>query len=214
MKKHYPDTKSDMSTVMMERTLGMCKPNGFMAMINIPVWMFLSSYEKLRKHLIAENTIINMAHPGRGIFGSDFGTTTFVIGKNYVSGYAGLYCRLFDKQGEVQSIEERERAFLSGKGRYAAQQSNFSKIPGSPVAYWVSDKMLTAFSGKKISDVAETCMGLTTGDNGKFLRLWYEVAITKLKFDAKNSDDAKQSKAKWFPYHKGGEIRRWYGNND
>ena len=214
VKKHYPDTKSDMSTVMMERTLKMCKPNGFMAMINIPVWMFLSSYEKLREHLISENTIMSMVHPGRGIFGSDFGTTSFVIGKSHVPGYMGSYCRLFDKQGEVQSIEEREQAFLSGKGRYTAQQSNFSKIPGSPVAYWVSDKMLTAFSGKKISDVAETCMGLTTGDNGKFLRLWYEVAITKLKFDAKNSDDAKQSKAKWFPYHKGGEFRRWYGNND
>ena len=204
VKKHYPDTKSDMSTVMMERTLQMCKPNGFMSMINIPVWMFLSSYEKLREHLIAENTIINMVHPGRGIFGSDFGTTTFVIEKNYVPGYAGLYCRLFNKQGEVQSIEEREQAFLSGKGRYTALQSNFSKIPGLPVAYWVSDKFIAAFekgiSIDKISDF--TGSQHKTADNEKYLRYWW--GISRREID--NHD--------WIFYIKGGEYRKWYGNID
>ena len=215
VKKHYPDTKSDMSTVMMERTLQMCKPNGFMSMINIPVWMFLSSYEKLREHLIAENTIINMVHPGRGIFGSDFGTTTFVIGKNYVPGYAGLYCRLFNKQGEVQSIEEREQAFLSGKGRYTAQQSNFSKIPGSPVAYWVSKKFISNFEkGRLLGTLADSKQGLATADNNRFLREWYEVQYSKIKFDADSIDDAAHSNCKWFPYNKGGEFRKWYGNND
>ena len=204
VKKHYPDTKSDMSTVMMERTLQMCKPNGFMSMINIPVWMFLSSYEKLREHLIAENTIINMVHPGRGIFGSDFGTTTFVIEKNYVPGYAGFYCRLFNKQGEVQSIEEREQAFISGKGRYTALQSNFSKIPGSPVAYWVSDKFIAAFekgiSIDKISDF--TGSQHKTADNEKYLRYWW--GISRREID--NHD--------WIFYIKGGEYRKWYGNID
>ena len=213
VKKNYPDTKSDMSTVMMERTLKMCKYNGFMSMINIPVWMFLSSYEKLREHIITENTIINMVHPGRGIFGSDFGTTSFVIGKEHIPGYKGSYCRLFDKQGEVQSIEEREQAFLSGKGRYTAQQENFSKIPGSPVAYWVSDALYACFGKTKIKDVARARSGMSTTDNERFLRFWYEIDFTNAMFDCLSLEMAKQSNLKWFPYNKGGDFRKWYGNN-
>ena len=83
-----------------------------------------------------------------------------------------------------------------------------------PVAYWISKAMLKAFEGNRVSDVADTCMGMTTGDNGQFLRLWYEVSNTKIKYDVRNAFEAKESKAKWFPYHKGGEFRRWYGNND
>lgn len=214
VKKNYSDSKSDLSTVFMEQTLQFCTSNGFMAMINIPVWMFLSSYEKLRQKLLLQNTISSMVHPGRGIFGSDFGTTAFVIGKTYISGYAGSYRRLFEKQGEVESIEEREQAFLSRKGSFTARQDNFPKIPGAPVAYWVSSKMIQAFEGAKVDDVADTCMGMTTGDNGRFLRLWHEVARERIKFDAKSVDEAIKSHAKWFPYHKGGEFRRWYGNND
>ena len=214
VKKHYPDTKSDMSTVMMERSLTLCKTTGFMAMINIPVWMFLSSYEKLREHLITENTIINMVHPGRGIFGSDFGTTTFVIGKTHIQGYSGMYCRLFDKQGEVQGIEEREQAFLSGKGRYTAQQSNFSKIPGSPVAYWVSKQFIDCFQNQVISDIAQARLGMATANNDRFLRLWHEIALIKIGFNVKSRDEAQISKKKFFPYNKGGEFRKWYGNRD
>ena len=209
VKKHYPDTKSDMSTVMMERTLQMCKPNGFMSMINIPVWMFLSSYEKLREHLIDENTIINMIHPGRGIFGSDFGTTTFVIGKNYVPGYAGLYCRLFNKQGEVQSIEEREQAFLSGKGRYTALQSNFSKIPGSPVAYWASKALFSVFEqGSLLCNFAQPKQGMSTCDVNHFTRFWAEVSVTRT-----NINDA-HNLLYWVRYNKGGNYRKWYGNKE
>ena len=204
VKKHYPDAKSDMSTVMMERTLQMCKRDGFMTMINIPVWMFLSSYEKLRDHLITENTIINMVHPGRGIFGSDFGTTSFVIGKTYVQKYKGTYCRLFDKQGEVQGIEEREQAFLSGKGRYTAQQSNFSKIPGLPVAYWVSENFITAFEkGISINQISDfTGSQHKTADNEKYLRYWWGINRSEI-------DDHD-----WIFYIKGGEYRKWYGNID
>ena len=112
VKEHYPNTKSDLSTVFMEKCLDFCNENGFMSMINIPVWMFLSSYEDLRKSILKNNTYINMVHSGRGIFGSDFGTTSFVIAKNHVSSYIGRYRRLFDKQGEVKSIEERNRQFI------------------------------------------------------------------------------------------------------
>lgn len=214
LKRIYPDSKSDLSTVFMEKALSLCKIDGYMAMINIPVWMFLSSYEKLREKIISQNTFISMVHPGRGIFGSDFGTTTFVIAKRHINNYIGQYRRLFDKQGEVESIEQREMTFFENKGRFTANQSNFSKIPGSPIAYWVSGAMLRVFDGTKVADVAETCMGLTTGDNGKFLRLWFEVSYRNIKFNANNAFEANNSKAKWFPYHKGGEFRRWYGNND
>ncbi len=101
VKKNYPDSKSDMSTVCMEKTLSMCNSHGYMAMINIPVWMFLSSYEKLRKNLLSNDLVVSMVHPGRGIFGSDFGTTSFVFQKNQIVGYKGCYCRLFDALGEV-----------------------------------------------------------------------------------------------------------------
>ena len=175
VKKYYPDTKSDMSTVCMERTLNMCNAHGYMAMINIPVWMFISSYEKLREKLLRENTIVNMVHPGRGIFGSDFGTTAFVIAKAHLQCYKGHYRRLFDKQGEVESIEQREQRFFEKRGVFYTTQDNFSKIPGSPVTYWVSDNLRNAFGEKKLSDYACQKTRISTGDNDRFMRKWFET---------------------------------------
>lgn len=215
VKKNYPDTKSDMSTVCMERTLNMCNAHGYMAMINIPVWMFLSSYEKLREKMLRENTIVSMVHPGRGIFGSDFGTTSFVIAKAHLQGYKGHYRRLFDKQGEVESVEQREQRFFEKRGVFYATQDNFSKIPGSPVAYWVSDSLLNAFvKGTYLGALAESKQGLATADNNRFLRLWYEVENDKVCYSCKNTEESKNDLYKWYPYNKGGEFRKWYGNND
>ena len=215
VKKNYPDSKSDMSTVCMEKTLSMCRKNGFMTMINIPVWMFLASYENLRNALLRDNTIINMIHPGRGIFGSDFGTTTFVFRKSNSCGYVGCYHRLFDTQGEVKSNEEREKAFLERKGQYYTDQLNFSKIPGTPVAYWVSDTLMEAFAkGIFVGDICEPRVGMATANNDRFIRLWYEVSMNKIGLGMKNREEAVSSKKKWFPFSKGGEFRKWYGNND
>ena len=207
VKSNYPNTKSDMSTVFMEKTVKMCKKTGYMSMINIPVWMFLSSYEKLRKSLIAQDTFANMAHFGRGVFGSDFGTTAFVIAKAHINGYKGIYCRLFEKQGAVDSVETKEKWFLEGMGRFVADQSNFSKIPGSPVAYWVSSAFLRAFSaGTQLGCDFRVSEGVKTGDNERFLRHWYEIASTVFSFS--KLDFSK----KWYPHHKGGDYRKWYGN--
>ena len=206
-KKYYPDTKSDLSTMFMEKCLQLCCSHGYISMINIPVWMFLSSYEKLRENIISNNTFINMVHPGRGIFGSDFGTTTFTIGKKHIAGYLGSYRRLFEKQVEVKSNDIRERTFLSGKGAYTANQENFSKIPGSPVAYWVSNQFISAFEvGKMLGEFIPVKKGMDTGDNNYFLKLWFEVS--------NNSIDLFYHSKKWIPYDKGGDFRRWYGNND
>ena len=213
VKSNYPNTKSDMSTVFMEKTVKMCKKTGYMSMINIPVWMFLSSYEKLRESLIAQDTFANMVHFGRGVFGSDFGTTAFVIAKSNIHGYKGTYCRLFEKQGAVDSVETKEKWFLEGKGRFVADQSNFSKIPGSPVAYWVSDNVFQLYAeSKKIADYGYARQGIATGENDRFMRNWYEPDFHKVACPPEKYIG--DTKMKWYPYHKGGEYRKWYGNND
>jgi len=186
-----------------------------MSMINIPVWMFLSSYERLREKILINNTLISMVHPGRGIFGSDFGSVSFVISKYSLRNYKGTYHRLFDNQGEVKSVEEREKSYLNGKGVFHSQQESFSKIPGSPIAYWLSDKFIKAFEkGVLLGMLADSKQGIATADNNRFLRLWYEVENISTKYDAENQSDAELSNKKWFPYNKGGEFRKWYGNND
>lgn len=215
VKKHYPDSKSDMSTVMMEKTLAMCNENGFMSMINIPVWMFLSSYEKLRNKILKQNTYVNMLHFGRGVFGSDFGSTAFVISKKRIENYRASYRRLFDKQGAVDSVEVKEQWFFEGKGKYVAQQENFAKIPGAPVAYWVSEAFVKNFSlGKPLSEFAEPRAGLATGDNDKFERWWFEVLFNNIGFGFDSTESAKLSEYRWFPCNSGGDFRKWSFNNE
>ena len=174
-------------------------------MINIPVWMFISSYEKLRKSILENNTYSSMLHLGRGIFGSDFGTTSFVIFKQHIDNYKGNYRRLFEKQGAVDSIDEKEQKFFFGQGSFVACQENFAKIPGAPVAYWVSEKLLQAYRGTVLSDVSNPCKGIDTGNNDMFLRFWFEPCNTVGEIPICN---------KWYPYNKGGSYRKWYGNND
>ncbi|MDO5300771.1 MAG: BREX-1 system adenine-specific DNA-methyltransferase PglX, partial [Clostridia bacterium] len=203
VKEHYPDTKSDMSTVCMEMALNTCKPTGYVSMLNIPVWMFLSSYEKLRKGIISNNTIINMVHFGRGVFGSDFGTTSFVIAKQQIPFYAGTYRRLFDQQGAVDTVEQKEKWFFEGKGYFTAQQENFLKIPGAPVGYWVSGKLIDAFqNGISINDISLfTGSQNITANNEKYLRYIWEISKTEVGINKR-----------WAFYIKGGLYRKWYGN--
>ena len=215
VKEKYPDTKSDMSTVFMERIVKMCNDMGYISMLNIPVWMFLSSYEKLRHSLLENQTLVNMVHPGRGIFGSDFGTTTFVILNKHIKGYNGHYRRLFDKQGEVESVEQREQRFFEKRGVYFSSQDNFSKIPGSPVAYWVMPQLFSVFEmSENIGEIADVRIGMGTGNNDLFLRKWWEVHNGKIGFTIANIKEADSSQKKFFPYGKGGDCRRWYGNQE
>ena len=213
VKKNFPDSKSDLSTCFMEQCGRLATKNGYYAMINIPVWMFLSSYEKLRKKIEIGNTYVNMVHFGRGIFGADFGTTSFVISKKHINEYIGVYRRLFEKQGAVDSVEQKQKWFFEGMGYYTAKQENFSKIPGSPVAYWVSEKIFDCFANfEKIDDVANPRQGLATGNNEKFLKLWYEVSNKDIKFDAVSLDDFFETNRKYIPYNKGGSFRKWFAN--
>ena len=215
VKKNFPDSKNDLSTCFMEQCGRLATKNGYYAMINIPVWMFLSSYEKLRKKIEIGNTYVNMVHFGRGIFGSDFGTTSFVISKKHTNEYIGVYRRLFEKQGAVDSVEQKQKWFFEGMGYYTAKQENFSKIPGSPVAYWVSENFVRAFEqGTSLGKLADSKQGIATADNNRFLREWFEVAINNIELDCHSHEESKKSLKKWYPYNKGGEFRKWYGNND
>ena len=214
VKKNFPDSKADMFAVFIERCGQMAKKNGYQAMITQHSWMFLSSFEKLRTKLLTVD-IVNMAHLGARAFeeigGEVVQTTSFVIRKSHIADYKGEYCRLI----EPTSQQGKEDMFLAGENRYAADQTNFSKIPGSPVAYWVSEGLLRAFAtGKSLGDIALARNGMKTGENGRFVRLWWEVILQGFNPTACDWKEASSSGAKWFPYNKGGEFRKWYGNND
>lgn len=207
VKKHYPDSKSDLFAVFIERCGQMTSKNRYQSMITQHSWMFLSSFEKLREKLLQKDTI-NMAHLGPRAFeeigGEVVQTTSFVLRKSHVADYKGTYCRLIDPTTQ----QGKEDMFLAGIHRYATQQSNFSKIPGSPVAYWISNRLFEAFSDKLLSDFAQTKQGFATGDNDRFLRFWHEVSDVNTAFLCK-----KGANLKWFPCNKGGSYRKWYGNN-
>ena len=213
VKKVYPDSKSDLFAVFIERCAQMDKRGGYQAMITQHAWMFLSSFEKLRAKLQLIDTV-NMAHLGaRGfdeIGGEVVQTTSFVMRSSHAKGYKGTYCRLIDGDSEKAKAD----MFVGGENRYVAEQDNFSKIPGSPVAYWVSTNLYDIFNNMLVKDCAFVGIGMRTGDNDRFLRYWFEVDRNKECFDAENAEMAIQSKKKWFSYNKGGERRRWYGNNE
>ena len=213
VKKNYPDSKSDMFAVFIERCGQMAKKNGYQAMITQHAWMFLSSFEKLRTKLLAVD-IVNMAHLGARAFeeigGEVVQTTSFVIRKSHIADYKGEYCRLI----EPTSQQGKEDMFLAGENRYAADQSNFSQIPGSPVAYWISSKLMSAYGDKHLADYAAITNGLFTCDNKRFLRLWHEVELNSLKLNCSSKEECLNSQEKWYPYNKGGEYRRWYGNQE
>lgn len=207
VKKNYSDSKSDLFAVFIEKCGQMAKRNGYQAMITQHAWMFLSSFEKLRTKLLSVD-IVNMAHLGARAFeeigGEVVQTTSFVIRKSHISDYKGEYCRLI----EPTSQQGKEDMFLAGENRYAADQSNFSQIPGSPVAYWISTKLISNFEvNSSVAEVAEGKVGLQTGSNDLFLRFWFELERYKVTFQADKS-------FKWYPYNKGGSFRRWYGNNE
>ena len=212
VKKNFPDSKADLFAVFIERCGQMAKQNGYQAMITQHSWMFLSSFEKLRAKLLAVD-IVNMAHLGARAFeeigGEVVQTTSFVIRKSHIADYKGEYCRLI----EPTSQQGKEDMFLAGENRYAADQSNFSKIPGSPVAYWVSEKLSALFSYPSSDSVIALREGIHTGKNEWFLREWFEVNNEAIVFNAKTCDDI-DKQGRWVPYSKGGASRKWYGNNE
>ena len=214
VKKVYPDSKSDLFAVFIERCAQMDKRGGYQAMITQHAWMFLSSFEKLRAKLQLIDTV-NMAHLGaRGfdeIGGEVVQTTSFVMRSSHTKGYKGTYCRLIDGDSEKAKAD----MFVSGENRYVIEQSDFSKISGEPIAYWASETLRSILASEtKLKNLGRVTLGMRTGDNTRFLRLWHEVSIDKFCYNADSAESAQSSGAKWFPYNKGGEFRKWYGNTE
>lgn len=211
VKKNYPDSKADLFAVFIERCRQMTVNNGFQAMITQHAWMFLSSFEKLREKMMLTETV-NMAHLGARAFeeigGEVVQTTAFVRCANHVEGYKGTYCRLI----EPTSQQGKADMFISGRNQYRVGQISFSKIPGVPVAYWISPEVLKLFDERTVGSIADAKSGMTTTDNTRFLRLWEEVNCQKIGFGYGNIADTQDMKYKWFPFCKGGDFRRWAGN--
>ena len=210
----YPNSKSDLYAAFIECLSDKVVTNGYTGLVTMESWMFLSSYENLRKYLIDHKTIISLSHFDWHIMRIAFGTVAFVLQNKKHNSYKGVYSYLdrtdVDLQVELPYVFPKK-----DNGRYAIKkQSNFEKIPGCPIGYWVSDKMIDAFDGKHIEDYGSTNNGFTTGDNNQFLRIWSEVSISKCSFCATSISNAVKSKKKWFSYNKGGSFRKWYGNND
>ena len=206
VKNNYPDSKSDLFAVFIERCGQMTGQNRYQAMITQHAWMFLSSFEKLRKKLLQSIEVVNMAHLGARAFdeigGEVVQTTSFVFRNVFDKGYCGTYSRLL----EPATQQGKEELFLSGQNRYTAQQTNFSKIPGSPIAYWVSERGMQILAQQDtIGKKYDSGSGLSTADNERFLRFIWEVERNKI---ASSVNDHK----KWYLFQKGGEYRKWYGN--
>ena len=208
VKKHYLDSKTDVYSVFIDKCGRMLRNDGIQAMITQHGWMFLTSFETLRKNLLSRN-FINMVHLGARAFdeigGEVVQTTSFVIRNVCLSEYDGIYCRLLNPNSE----NKKREMFLSEKNRYVAKNSDFQKIAGMPIAYWLSKKMIESFSNKAVGNIAKCCKGLDSGDNARFLRLWFEPLYEGLTFNSKDGVNVK-----WVPHNKGGGFRKWYGNRD
>ena len=211
VKTKYPDSKSDLFACFIERGNHMVKKHRFNCMVTMQSWMFLSSFEKMREKVLQTKSITNLMHMENMVMGIAFGTAVTIFRNDHVTGYKGTY-----NQIKLQDIENDEpRVFPVLENRFAQTSTdNFSKIPGSPVAYWLCKQGFDAFvNNKSLNEISKPKTGMRTGDNDRFLRIWFEVPNGKLGFNMKNSVQAQDSKKKWFPYNKGGEGRLWYGNN-
>jgi len=217
-KDHYRNSKFDLFAMFIERNLDLAQPQGAVAMITMQSWMFLSSFEALRSTILSQYTILSMAHLGARAFDSIGGevvsTSSFVLQNSNSPEYKGGYIRLVDGGSEG----EKNKALLKAAHDqqcgwfYRASASDFMKITGSPIAYWVNDSVRAAFSDSSVEDVVIPKFGMSVGDGEKFIRLWYEVITSKIGSNCLSEDEFAGSGYRWSPMDKGGEYKKWYGN--
>lgn len=210
IKTYYPDSKSDLFACFIEKGNSMTKPNGYNCMVTMQSWMFLSSFEKLREKILKEKTITNLMHMENMVMGIAFGTAVTVFQNAVVQGYKGTYNHI-----KLQDIENAEPKEFPVQGNRFAQVSaaNFSKIPGSPIAYWVSEAFYKIYNCTTLfEDIADIRSGVMSGDDERFIRLWHEIDFEKFDCYCSNVDESIAHKTKWFPVTRGGQYRKWYGN--
>ena len=243
VKDNYKNGKADLATVFVEMMGQRTSANGSYAFIIPPSWMFLSTFEGLRKNIIENQSIESLLHLSRGVFGADFGASSAVIKNSHNEDAYGTYFRLVERtfqefeQSHLRMLFEQTLANHDFKYNFKeytkdvtelpysedgnriyypnVEQKNFEKIPGVPIGYWVSPKIQEIFtSNLALSAVASPCVGLQTADNARFLRLWFEPSYSRIGFCCENAALAARSQKKWFPHNKGGAFRKWYGNQD
>lgn len=205
VKSNYNDAKSDLMTCFMRRSSSLLQRDGYWGMINLPSWLYLSSFEHLRDFLVSKQTICSLIHLGRGIFGSDFGTVAFTI-RNIqpTKTSTATYRKLYDKHVEVRKPEEIRDLFLTkDQGKFVTRQSSFEKIRGKPLAYSASEAVFSAFSGETLADQFVSDGSLKTGDNTKYIRFHWEVSSRNRSLNGP-----------WRDHPKGGEFRKWSGNRE
>lgn len=220
VKKNYPDSKSDLCTCFIERGFNLAKDRGYSAMVTMQSWMFLGSFEKMREKIICNKGIVTMAHLGPRAFDAIGGEVVSVTADVlYNSAYSGegAYARLVDINGS----EPKRQALLEAIKNpacgwfYRRNAETFHQIPGSPIAYWASGALLDSFAtSKKLKDFATPRVGLQTGENARFVREWWEVDSRRSNYSCQSNAASVASGCKWFPYNKGGDFRKWYGNNE
>lgn len=217
IQENYNEYKSDLFAVFMYRNFGFCKAGGFSAFMSPFVWMFIKSYESLRAYILKYKSITTLIQMEYSAFEeATVPICTFVL-RNAPIHYTGNYLRLSDFKGgmdvqrqKVLEAQETEKCAY----RFSARQDNFEKIPGAPVAYWVSENFTNAYKSKVIAEYGFAKSGLQTGDNNRFLKFWQEVCFSQIAFGMKNKSEYLNSRKKWVPQIKGGEYRKWYGNFD
>jgi len=221
VKDNYPNTKSDLFAMFIERNLDLAQKHGAVAMITMQSWMFLSSFEALRARLLGKSTLLSMAHLGARAFDSIGGevvsTTAFVLENASRLNYKGGYLRLVAGNSECEKNDAiREAVKNPACGWfYRASAADFRKIPGSPIAYWLSRTTLGLFqNSKNLGDIADLFKGLSTGENESFIRGWHEVSITNIYWQCTSNAESKADSRRWYPCNKGGSFRKWYGNQD
>lgn len=213
IKAHFLNSKADLFAVFIERGLKLSRTSGFVSMITMQSWMFLSSYEELRKSLVNNNILASMLHLGARAFGSISGevvqTTAFTLRKTQQINCKGVFYRLIDGDEQQKKISlSQPKEF-----RYLVKQSDFSAIPGSPIAYWVSERMREIFKeGTPLGEVAEVKHGLTTGKNESVVRYWVEISAEGFGKNIVSVEELDKTTFCWVPYNKGGDYRKWYGN--
>lgn len=218
LKDEFNDAKSDLFSAFILRNLELTREHGQLGFMSPFVWMFISSYEKLRHFIISEKCITSLVQlEYSGFDGATVPICTYTFENSKLPRYKGSYIRLSDFRGaENQGPKTLEAIQNPACGWFfTATAEDFKKIPGSPVAYWVSDNVRNIFAeNPPLGNVAEARQGLATADNNRFLRFWPEVNIASIGFSMSSCSDALRSAKKWFPYNKGGEFRKWYGNQE
>lgn len=214
VEKNYKDGKGDLFAVFIEKCNELTKKDRYTSMITMQSWMFLSSFENLRQMIVEKTEIQSLNHLGTRAFeeiGGEVVSTVSWISKKKIPNEKGIYIRLVD----YNDAQWKEEEFFNKENYYKAHQKDFEKIPSSPIAYWVSDKVREIFENhKKLKDLGDAKQGLATTDNDRFTRKWTELSYKEIYFGASNSKQAVESRKKWFPFNKGGEFRKWYGNQE